>query len=196
MISSGYRICVLASGNGSTFQSIVDACKKGYLNGRVVALIVNRPAAFALIRAEREGIDAITIDSGSMTQKEYESRLLSELKSREPDIVCLAGYLRILPGTIVSSFPKILNIHPALLPKFGGKGMYGIRVHEAVIAGGAKESGCTVHFVTERVDDGPIIVQRKVPVLPDDTPVALMNRVHEEELRAYPDAIRKVMEGA
>ncbi len=194
MNASGYRICVLASGNGSTFQSIVNACRSGYLQGNVVALISSRPSAFALKRAEKEGIEAIAIDSATMPRQEYEVRLLEELVSRTPDLICLAGYLRILPASTISSFPVILNIHPALLPKYGGKGMYGMNVHRQVIASGEKESGCTVHVVTERVDDGPIVVQRRVPVLPGDDAESLRNRVHEEELKAYPEAIRKVME--
>ncbi len=194
MSPSGYRICVLASGNGSTFQAIVDACRSGYLRGRVTALICNSPSAFALTRARKEGIETIVIDSAAMPQQEYDARLLHELSIRKPDILCLAGYLRILPASTVSSFPVILNIHPALLPKFGGKGMYGINVHRAVIAAGEKESGCTVHIVTERVDDGPVVVRRTVPVLPGDDAASLKNRVHAEELTAYPEAIRKVME--
>ncbi|MBX8635887.1 MAG: phosphoribosylglycinamide formyltransferase [Thermoplasmata archaeon] len=194
MSSSGYRICVLASGNGSTFQAIVNACRSGYLQGKVITLISNKPSAFALKRAEKEGIESIVIDSAAVPRQEYDARLLHELSIRKPDIICLAGYLRILPASTISSFPLILNIHPALLPKFGGKGMYGINVHQAVIAAGEKESGCTVHIVTERVDDGPTVVQRRVPVLPGDNAESLKNRVHAEELMAYPEAIKKLME--
>ncbi|MFN3683119.1 MAG: formyltransferase family protein, partial [Fimbriimonadaceae bacterium] len=111
-------------------------------------------------------------------------------------LVCLAGYMRLLPKEVLDSFPnRVLNIHPALLPKFGGKGMYGMRVHEAVLRAGEAESGCTVHLVNERYDEGPIVVQLRCPVLPDDTPETLAARVLELEHRAYPEAVRKVLAG-
>ena len=117
------------------------------------------------------------------------------LRILSPDIICLAGFLRILPPEIVRRYEgRILNIHPSLLPKFGGKGMYGRKVHEAVLRAGERASGCTVHYVTEEVDNGPVILQRRVDVYPEDTPETLEQRVHSLELEAYPEAIRIVLE--
>ncbi|MBI3292599.1 MAG: phosphoribosylglycinamide formyltransferase, partial [Elusimicrobia bacterium] len=118
------------------------------------------------------------------------------LEARQVDLVCLAGFLWWLDAEFIQRFrDRILNIHPALLPKFGGKGMYGRRVHEAVLASGEKESGCTVHVVDEEYDHGPIVLQAKVPVLPTDTPETLAVRVQEQEHRLYPEAIRVFTEG-
>ncbi|MBX8632413.1 MAG: phosphoribosylglycinamide formyltransferase [Candidatus Thermoplasmatota archaeon] len=197
MAEARYSICVLASGNGSTMQAIVDACRTGYLNGSVVAVVSDNPGAYALKRAREAGIQAVVIDRKGLTQAEFDAKLLSFLRRIGPDIICLAGFLRILPSGIVNEFNRrILNIHPSLLPKYGGKGMYGIRVHRAVIENRERVSGCTVHIVTENVDDGPVILQRKVDVLPGDTPESLMERVHAEELKAYPEAIKTLMEGS
>jgi phosphoribosylglycinamide formyltransferase-1 len=195
MSGGKYSICVLASGNGSTLKSIIDACRTGYISGRVVEMITDNPLAFAIRRAESEGIPVTVIDRRRMRREEFDASLHSRLTILKPDLICLAGYLRILSHETVSAFPmRILNIHPSLLPRYGGKGMYGLRVHKAVIEAGEKISGCTVHFVTDDVDGGPAIVQRKVPVLPGDTPETLMQRVHAEELVAYPTAIKMVME--
>ncbi len=195
MSDGKYSICVLASGNGSTMQSIVDACRTGCLSGRVVEMVTDNPLAFAIRRAEREGILATVIDRKGMRKEEFDSSLHSRLTALKPDLICLAGYLRILSHETVSAFPmRILNIHPSLLPRYGGKGMYGLKVHKAVLENGEKVSGCTVHFVTDDVDGGPVIVQRQVQVLPGDTPETLMSRVHAEELKAYTSAIKMVME--
>lgn len=127
------------------------------------------------------------------TEDGYGQALLQALA--RCDLVCLAGYLRLLPEEVLAAFPgRILNVHPALLPKFGGKGMYGIRVHEAVLSSGERESGATVHLVSERYDEGRIIVQRRCPVFPEDTPESLAARVLEEEHLAYVEAIRSVLD--
>ena len=145
--------------------------------------------------AKDHGLSVAVIDP--VTTTEYGKDLLAVLTQTEVEWICLAGYLRLLPSEVLSTYEnRILNIHPALLPKFGGKGMYGIRVHEAVLASGEMESGCTVHLVTETYDEGPIILQKKCPVEKDDTPETLALRVLKLEHQAYSEALRKVIEGA
>ena len=185
------KIVVLASGSGTNLQSIIDACERGYVDGRVIAVISNVEGAYALERAKKHGAEAILIPSKGQKRREHEDRVIAALESLEPDLIALAGYMKMLTPEFVKRFEgKIMNIHPALLPLFGGKGYYGERVHRAVLESGMKVSGCTVHFVTEEVDGGPIIVQRCVPVLPDDTVETLKERVLKEEHVAYPEAIR------
>ena len=126
----------------------------------------------------------------------YGERLLTSLRGTRSEWICLAGFLRLLPTDVLGAFPRhVLNIHPALLPKFGGKGMYGAKVHAAVLEAGETESGCTVHYVTNHYDEGEIIVQRRCPVLPNDTPETLAARVLKEEHLAYVEALRKVLHG-
>jgi formyltetrahydrofolate-dependent phosphoribosylglycinamide formyltransferase len=168
--------------------SLLAACASGFVPAEAALVVGSRPGTPALLRAEAFGVPAMALDPA---QEGYAQRLLDALESARADWVCLAGYMTLLPSAVVSAYPgKILNIHPALLPKFGGKGMYGLRVHEAVLAAGEKESGCTVHFVNEDYDDGPPLYQAKCPVLPDDTPETLAERVLELERDAYPEALR------
>lgn len=144
----------------------------------------------AVVSAREMGLNVAIVPP---LEEGYGDRLLSVLA--DCDLVCLAGFTRLLPTEVLGAFDgRILNIHPALLPKFGGKGMYGMRVHEAVLAAGETESGCTVHWVTEHYDEGEALLQRRVPVLVDDTPEALAARVLEQEHLAYPEAIRQVLE--
>src|SRR3989338_7699790 len=196
------KIAVLASGNGSNLQAIIDATSSEVLKlAEVVLVIANKKEAFALERAKRAGIEALFLDPLSFsTRFSYFEKITDELENRKVDLVCLAGFLLKLEGPILKRFSKrLLNIHPALLPKFGGKGMYGHYVHEAVLKSGDKESGCTVHLVDEQFDHGPVLLQRKVPVLAGDTPEILAQRVLKEEHRLYPEAIsmyiRKLPEG-
>ncbi len=190
------RIAVLASGSGTNLQSIINACESGVINGEVVAVISNVEGAYALERARKHGIEAIPIPSRGRKRKEHEKEVLAELDRIEPDLIALAGYMRMLTAEFIERYEgRIMNIHPALLPCFGGKGMYGENVHRAVLDSGARFSGCTVHFVTPEVDRGPIIVQRCVPVKDGDTVETLKARVLEEEHRAYPEAIRLFAEG-
>ncbi|MDI6641865.1 MAG: phosphoribosylglycinamide formyltransferase, partial [Elusimicrobiota bacterium] len=143
------KIGVLVSGSGTNLQAIIDACQSGYLPAKVVVVISNRKDAYALERAKRHNIEALFIDR-KLYQNEisYSAKLVEELKMRQVDLVCLAGFLLKLGPNFIEQFRnRILNIHPALLPKFGGKGMYGHHVHEAVLKSGEKVSGCTVHFV-------------------------------------------------
>ncbi|MBC7330043.1 phosphoribosylglycinamide formyltransferase [bacterium] len=191
------RIGVLASGRGSNLQAIIDACKSGYIPGDVVCVISDKKDAFALERARREGIPAIFLDpSNYPTREDYDKALAQTLKEHNVDLVCLAGFMRILTPPFIEEFRnRIMNIHPALIPSFCGKGMYGLKVHQAVLDFGVKVTGCTVHFVTEEVDLGPIIVQIPVMVREDDTPETLSERVLKREHRAYPLAIKLFAEG-
>ncbi len=190
------RIAVMASGGGTGLQSIIDACESGFIHGRVVAVISNVEGAYALERARKHGAEAILVPSKGRKRREHEKEVLSHLERIGPDLIALAGYMRMLTPEFIERYSgRIMNIHPALLPCFGGRGMYGENVHRAVLESGTKVSGCTVHFVTPEVDGGPIIVQRCVPVLEGDTVETLKARVLEEEHRAYPEAIRLFAEG-
>lgn len=191
------RLGVLVSGGGSNLQAIIDACEKGILKGKaeVAVVISNKAEAFGLERAKKHGIPAVLIDKRSCADAgSFCAEIQKELVKNKVDLVCLAGYLLKLEPGIVQGF-KIINIHPALLPKYGGKGMYGHFVHEAVIAAGEKESGATVHWVDEHYDNGKIVMQEKVSVLNDDTPEALAKRVLEVEHKIYPEAILKIISG-
>ncbi len=188
---------MLVSGTGTNLQALLDACDSGEIPAEVAVVISNVPDALALERARRAGVPAIVIDhrAGSGAPA-FEAALRRALEAHRVDLVCLAGFLKILSPVFVAAFAgRVMNIHPALLPAFGGKGMYGDRVHEAVLASGARVSGCTVHFVTEEPDAGPIIEQAAVPVHDDDTPRTLAARVRKEELRLYPKAVRLFAEG-
>jgi phosphoribosylglycinamide formyltransferase-1 len=193
------KLGVLVSGGGSNLQAIIDACTGGILKdvAEVVVVIANRADAFGLERARKHGIPAVFADRKKFADAAaYCAYLVKELQMHNVALVCLAGFLLKLEPNFVAAFPgRILNIHPALLPKFGGKGMYGHHVHEAVVAAGEKESGATVHLVDVEYDHGPAIIQGRVPVLPDDTPDALAARVLETEHRIYPEAILKVVSG-
>ena len=196
-MASRLRVGVLVSGTGTTLQALIDACGGGEVPAEIAVVVSNVPGAFALERAREAGIAAVTIDHRAFPAKAaFEAALRETLDAHRVGLVCLAGFLRILSPAFVGSFAgRVMNIHPALLPAFGGKGMYGDRVHEAVLASGARVSGCTVHFVTDVPDGGPIIAQAAVAVRDDDTPAALAARVRREELRLYPLAVRLFAEG-
>lgn len=191
------RLGVLASGTGTNLQALIDACQAGEVPAEVAVVVSNAPEAFALERARRAGVAAAVVDHREFpTQAAFETALLETVESHRVDLLCLAGFLRILSPAFVGAFRgRMMNIHPALLPAFGGKGMYGERVHRAVLASGARVSGCTVHFVSEVPDGGPIIAQSAVPVRDDDTPATLAARIRREELRLYPLAVRLFAEG-
>ena len=186
------RIAVFCSGSGSNLQSILDACDQGHVKGEVVAVFANRSRAYALERARERGIQARFLSKKKAGSDEaYDEIVLENLNSVKPDLVVMAGALIILgPKTLKAYEGKIINIHPALLPAFGGMGMYGIHVHEAVVASGVRVSGATVHFVNGEVDGGPIILQGVVPVRQEDTPEALQERVLNMEHRILPEAVR------
>lgn len=190
------RIGVLVSGGGSNLQAIIDSIDNGKIEAEIAVVISNKPGVFALERAVRHGIPAIVVDHREYsTVKEFTSAIMSNLEKYRVDLVCLAGFLRILDRILTDAYPnRVLNIHPALLPAFGGKGMYGHHVHEAVIASGAKYSGATVHLVTPETDVGPIILQGIVEISDNDTPLSLAEKVLSIEHRIYPEAIKLVLE--
>ncbi|AGA67011.1 phosphoribosylglycinamide formyltransferase [Brachyspira pilosicoli] len=183
-----FNIAVLISGGGSNLKSLIDNQKEYY---KINVVIADRDCG-GLNIAREANIDAVLID-----RKEYREKLSKkideELKKYNIDLIVLAGYLSIVDSNFISKWKnKIINIHPSLLPKFGGKGMYGMKVHEAVIKNKEKESGCTVHYVTEMVDGGDIIMQNKVDVLEDDTPEILQKRVLVEEHKILPATVIKL----
>lgn len=190
------RIGVLASGGGTNLQAIIDSCERGEIDGDVVVVITNVPDAHAIKRAEKHGIEAYCFPHEGVSREEHETDVVECLEKHKVDLVCLAGYLRMLTSGMVDKFKgRILNTHPALLPSFGGKGMHGLHVHKAVLEYGAKVSGCTIHIVTAEVDGGPIVMQKAVAVLEDDTPESLQERVLKEEHRLYPRAIQLFAQG-
>ena len=191
------RLAVFVSGGGSNLQSIIDASKAGLLNAQVVLVVSNMRKAFGLERARRENIDTFVYKEKKYDSKEAaHSELLEQLHEHDIDFIALAGYLKLLPKPVVKAYHnRIVNIHPALLPDYGGKGMYGHHVHEAVIAAGEIESGLTIHLVDEVYDNGDILYQVKVPVLPDDTADTLAARILEQEHKWYPRVLDKLIKG-
>jgi phosphoribosylglycinamide formyltransferase-1 len=179
---SGVNILVLVSGNGTNLQALLDAGKF-----KIAAVLSDRSGAYALERARAAGISAFVEKPNHRLpkpewQRELSDRILRLCHEKEIGLVVLAGFLSILSGAILEEYSgRIINLHPALLPRFGGEGMYGERVHRAVLAAGETESGCTIHFVDAGTDTGPILLQRKVPVLLGDTPETLAERVHSVE---------------
>lgn len=188
------KVAVFVSGSGTNLQSLIDSCADASFPAEITLVISSKKKAFGLERAHNQSIPAVVFRKKDFgTEQEYADAMLKTLKDHHIEIVCLAGYLKLIPSSIVRHFKnRILNIHPALLPKFGGDGMYGMRVHEAVIAGGESESGPTVHIVDEVYDHGRVFMQRKVPVLPDDTPDVLQKRVLAVEHELYPEALEKL----
>lgn len=191
------KLAVLVSGGGSNLQSIIDNTKNGILKdiAEVVIVISSSPSAYGITRAKNEGIKAVALDYKNMDKTEYDNQIYNLIKESDADLICLAGYLKKVPDVIVKEYKsRILNIHPALLPKFGGKGMFGHHVHEAVVKAGETKSGPTVHFVDENYDTGSIILQKEVPVYKTDTPDDVAKRVLVQEHIIFPQAIKKVIE--
>jgi len=189
------NIVVLVSGRGTDLQSIIDAVEEGWLKVDIQAVISDKEDAYALERAKQHGIPTYVL-SKKVLKSEFQEALLNLLTMLSPDLVVLAGFLTILSPQVVERFPqKIINIHPALLPSFCGKGFYGMKVHEAVYESGVKYTGCTVHFVDAGVDAGPIILQEVVKVDDDDTPETIAEKVLEVEHRLLPTAIKLISEG-
>lgn len=191
---SGLRLGVLVSGSGSNLQRVIDASMSGQIESKVVCVIANKEGAYGLERARMSQIPAWFEDPKS---PDYDRDVLKRLEEHEVDLVVLAGYLKIIPKELIEKYRgRMINIHPSLLPKYGGKGYYGIRVHEAVIAAGEQESGATVHYVDEGIDTGCTILQRSVPVHEGDTPKDLAERVlHEVEHRILVEAIGLIEKG-
>lgn len=191
------NIGFLASHGGSNMQAIIDACKSGKLRATPAVVISNNSGSGAITRARNEGIPCYYLSGKTHPEpEELDRAILDTFLRHSVNVVVLAGYMKKLGPKTLSRFRgRILNIHPALLPKFGGKGMFGIHVHEAVIAAGEKESGVTIHLVDENYDTGTIIAQTKVPVMPDDTPESLAARVLEQEHILYPETLRRIVTG-
>lgn len=193
--SSMLSIAVFGSGRGSNFRAILDAIHAGNLPGVSIALVVSNNSDAGILSFAREsGLPTLHCSQKQFADEAAFSRaLLETLQAHGIKAIVLAGYMKKLPQALITAYRRrILNIHPALLPRFGGKGMYGIHVHEAVLAAGETESGATVHLVDEEYDHGEVILQRRVPVLPIDTPQTLAARVLEVEHQLYPEALRQV----
>ena len=185
------------SGSGTNLQALIDATRAGILTAEIALVVSSTEKAYGLVRAAEAGIKTLVFNAKSYPSAEAaESDLLTALREHQIRYIALAGYMKLLPSGVVRAFRnRIVNIHPALLPKFGGKGMFGRHVHEAVLAAGETESGPTVHLVNEVYDDGRILEQIRVPVLPDDTPDTLAARVLEQEHRLYPRVLQKLIRG-
>ena len=186
------RLAVLISGRGSNLQAIIDAIAGGQLRATIAIVISNVAGAAGLDRARAAGLDTLVLPHGqSHTRADYDGVLVDALRERDVDLVCLAGFMRLLGPTFVDAFPnRILNIHPSLLPAFPG-----LDAQHQAFEYGVKVSGATVHFVNAELDAGPIVLQAAVPVLPDDSVETLAARILETEHRIYPEAIQRVLDG-
>ncbi len=188
---SPLRLAVFASGGGSNLGALLDAIAAGSVDACVAVVVTDRPGIGAIDRATAAGVDVQTVAPGDFaSEADLAAALLAVLEAAAVDLVVLAGYLKRIPQAVVEAYDgRIVNVHPALLPDFGGAGMYGRRVHEAVLASGARESGCTVHLVDADYDRGPILAQVRVPVMDGDTPERLAARVLAEEHRLLPAVV-------
>jgi len=188
------NIVVFASGSGTNFQAIIDAVENGQINGRIVGLISNKKGIQAIDRAQKHNIDhEYLAPSDFSSYPNYVEALLKQLEQWDTQLIALAGYMIKIPSEIIDKYKdRIVNIHPSLLPKYGGKGFYGKKVHRAVIDNKEEISGCTVHMVTEEYDQGPILGQRKVPVSKSDDPETLAKRKLKEEHKLFPEIIAKL----
>lgn len=198
MLNRFLNIAVFGSGRGSNFQAILQAIQRGTIpNAAIRVVISNNSAAGILEIARGSGIPAEHISEKQFSSEtDFVNHLLATLRSYDVNFIVLAGYMKRVPQQIINQFRRrIINIHPALLPKFGGQGMYGMRVHEAVLAAGEKVSGASVHYVDEEYDHGEVILQRRVEVKPDDTPESLAARVLKIEHELYPEVLRQIAEG-
>ena len=194
------RLGVLASGSGTNLQALLDACRAGRIDAEVALVLANVPGAGALQRAAAAGVAHHCLPSKGMTDRAaYDAALLERLDAAGVEVVCLAGYMRLVTPTLLRAFgptpasrgcPRLLNVHPALLPAFPG-----LHAQAQALAAGVKLAGCTVHFVDESLDGGPVLLQAVVPVLDSDDAAALAARILEHEHRLYPEAIRLVAEG-
>ena len=188
------RVAVFASGGGTNFQALLDHQRPGG-SWEIVLLVTDRADAGAVARARGAGVDVGVVSTKGRDLSDVGREMLGLLEAHAVDVIALAGYLKLVPPTVVARYPgRILNIHPALLPSFGGKGMYGMNVHRAVIEAGVAESGATVHLVDEEYDRGRILAQRRVPVEAGDTAEQLAARVLEVEHRLYPEAVDHLCE--
>ncbi|MDZ7807452.1 MAG: phosphoribosylglycinamide formyltransferase [Gracilimonas sp.] len=188
-------LVVFASGSGTNFQSLIDAIEEGELSARIRGLITDKPDIGSIERANKHGIPHKVIPPSSFdSESEFADTLLQQLKAWDTDLIILAGYLKKIPLQVIENYEnKILNIHPSLLPKYGGKGFYGSNVHKAVIKNQEPVSGCTVHLVNEDFDKGPILAQTEVSVQPDDTPQSLAARILKQEHELLPATVQEYL---
>ena len=192
------RVAVFVSGGGTNLQTLLDAQSEGLLQSGEIALVISsKVGVYALERAKNAGVPAFAVPRKELTLEAFEAKCLALLEEYRIDYIVLAGFLTIFSGDFIRRFPnRIINVHPALLPAFGGKGFYGLRVHGAALERGVKITGATVHFVTEICDGGPILMQKAVEVLPGDTPESLQKRVMEQaEWVLLPQALEMVCAG-
>ncbi|MCY3022879.1 MAG: phosphoribosylglycinamide formyltransferase [Planctomycetota bacterium] len=189
------RLAVLLSGSGTTLENLFEKCAGGKLDAEVVVVVSSRADAYGLERTRRRNVPALVVERRRYAgTDEFSAAIFAAIEPYAPDAICLAGFMSLL--RIPEKYrDRILNVHPALLPAFGGKGLYGHHVHEAVLRAGCKVTGCTVHFVGEKYDSGPIVAQKAVPVMPDDTPDTLAARVQAAERELYPEAVQLLAEG-
>jgi phosphoribosylglycinamide formyltransferase-1 len=185
------RVGILISGRGSNMLALIEAVERGRLNAEIAVVISNREEAEGLAKARQHGVETLVVSHQGLSRQEHERRIVAELKKRGVSLVCLAGYMRVLSPYFLSEFPqRVLNIHPSLLPAFPG-----LEAQRQALEYGVKYTGCTVHFVDENVDHGPIIAQAVVPVLDDDTVESLSARILSQEHRIYAEAVALVLSG-
>ena len=180
-------IVVLISGSGSNLQALIDACSSGFIPGKISAVIANKASAYGLVRASDAGITTQVLSHKTYASRDrYDEALIDAIDQHQPDLVVLAGFMRILTPAFVQHYAgRLLNIHPSLLPKYQG-----LNTHQRAIDAGDTEHGCSVHFVTEQLDGGPVVLQAKVPLFSEDDVATLSERVHEQEHRIYPLVVR------
>ena len=191
-----FKIGVLASTRGTDLQAIIDEMKAGNMPGIELACVIsNKKNVYALERAREQGYEAIFVNPLGRTREEFDRKVAELLEKREVDLVVLVGYMRILSVEFIKKFPhRIINVHPALIPRFCGPSFFGANVHEAVLEAREKETGMTIHYVDEGCDTGEIILQKTCPVLPNDTPTTLKDRVQSLEKEWYPKVIKMLAE--
>lgn len=191
-----FRICVFASGRGSNLQAIIDGVEKGRLNCEIVFVLSNNSSSGALETARKKNIPAYHLSEKVFHKNSFEESLIDLLEKYKPDLIVLAGYMKLVPVSVIKKYEnRIINIHPALLPKFGGKGMFGINVHNAVFQAGEKVSGVTIHIVNENYDEGKIIYQEVVDISDCKSPEEISEKVLRLEHKVYPEVIQKIIEG-
>lgn len=193
-----FKIAVLASTNGTDLQAIIDEMKAGKMEGIELSVVIgDKKSAYALERASEQGFEAVFVDPKDKSREEFDKEMAVILKEKGVDLICLIGFMRILSSWFVREFEgKIINVHPAIdMTKYAGPGAMNLDVHKAVIENNEKESGCTIHYVTEGVDEGPIIAQADVVVEPDETPESLKEKVQAQEKLLYPEVIRRFAKG-
>lgn len=192
MSEKSFKIAVLASTNGTDLQAIIDEIKAGKMPGiELSAVISNKKNCYALQRAKEQGYETYYINPKNKEREEFDKEMAQILDEKGVDLIVMVGFMRILSSWFVQKYiGKIINVHPALLPKFGGEGFYGSNVHEAVLEAGETETGCTIHYVTEEVDGGPILLQQKIQIEANDTPDTLKQKVQSLEKKWYPEVIR------